>query len=83
MENEPVVGGEVTYVDPVGKPHKSLVTAVWHTEFGVGNPPGLNLVYVSGDEAREDTYGRQIERVTSVVHRSGQPAAGNYWIEKQ
>jgi len=41
--------------------------------------PGCNLVCVSGDVAKTDPYGRQIERATSVVHRSKQAAHGNFW----
>lgn len=41
--------------------------------------PGCNLVYVSSDQMKKDPYGRQIERATSVVHKSKQPAGGNFW----
>lgn len=44
-------------------------------------PPSLNLVFVSDDMAKDDSYGRQIERETSVVHQSRQPAHGNFWQE--
>ena len=56
--------------------------------------PSVNLVFVSGDEAKDDQYGRQIERDTfigcladaierdtSVVHRMNQSAHGNYWTQ--
>jgi hypothetical protein len=39
-----------------------------------------NLVWVSGDEKRKDSYGRQIVRESSVVHKGSQPAHGNYWL---
>jgi hypothetical protein len=56
------------------------VTCWWETGYPTGNPNrGCNLIFVSGDPAKDDTYGRQIERETSVIHRSGQPAPGNYW----
>lgn len=42
-------------------------------------PPSINVVYVSNDEAQNDSYGRQIARSTSVPHRSVQPAHGYYW----
>jgi hypothetical protein len=29
--------------------------------------------------ATTNSYGRQIERQTSIVHQSNQPAHGNYW----
>lgn len=44
-------------------------------------PPSLNLVFVSDDTSKDDSYGRQIERETSIVHQSRQPAHGNYWKE--
>lgn len=43
--------------------------------------PSLNLVFVSEDKDRDDTYGRQIERQTSIPHRTNQAAHGNYWME--
>lgn len=74
--NEPKIGDAVVFVDPVGVKHSAVVTAVWPQ---YGNPPGLNLVYASDDEAKSDTYGRQIERSTSVVHESKQAAHGMFW----
>jgi hypothetical protein len=41
--------------------------------------PGCNLIFISGDPARKDSCGRQTEHSTSVVHKSNQPAHGNYW----
>lgn len=32
-----------------------------------------------GDESRTDPYGRQVERETSIVHESAQPADGMFW----
>jgi hypothetical protein len=39
-----------------------------------------NLVWISGDEQRTDSYGRQLIRESSVVHKGSQPAHGNYWV---
>jgi hypothetical protein len=39
----------------------------------------INVAYVSGDEARTDTYGRQLERSTSVLHQGASPAHGYFW----
>lgn len=39
-----------------------------------------NLVWISGDEKRTDSYGRQLIRESSVVHKGSQPAHGNYWV---
>ncbi len=73
------IGDHVVYVDEVGGEHSALVTAVW------GDPdadsPSLNVVYVVHDEAKTDSYGRQIERATSRVHQSRQGAHGAYWRE--
>lgn len=33
------------------------------------------------DEGQTDTYGRKIERFTSVMHRNYQEAHGNYWYD--
>ena len=70
------VGDTVVYHDPKGNPHNALVTANW------GGPneanPLLNLVFVSGDETRTDSFGRQIERPTSTPHKS-HGVHGNYW----
>lgn len=68
----PKIGMPVVYVDPVGQAHAALVTAVWGEK-------GVNLVYVTRDESKTDTYGRQIERNTSCLHQSLQAAHGNYW----
>jgi hypothetical protein len=74
------IGDAVIFVDPFGKPRPALVTAVWgQYATPTSSAPGVNLVIVSEDAARDDTYGRQIERSTSVVHQSNQPAHGNYW----
>lgn len=72
------VGDRVAYFDEKGRPRNALVTAVW-PDMADDGPPGLNLVTVSMDEEREDSYGRQIERPTSVVHVQEQPAPGRYW----
>lgn len=66
------VGEAVVYYNPVGKPHPAIVTAVW-------NPPMVNVVFVSSDEARTDSYGRQVERSTSLYHKSQTQVHGNYW----
>ncbi len=72
------VGGRVTYVDHFGQAREALITAIW------GDPeskPAINVVFVSNDTAREDSWGRQIERDSSVVHESHQQAHGNFWRE--
>jgi len=69
------VGDLVVYHDPTGKAFNALLTAAYA---GTENPTS-NLVYVSGDEAETDPYGRQIKRESSVSHKSNNQAHGRYW----
>jgi hypothetical protein len=71
----------IVYVDPKGVRHSALATTWWGLDHhkAAGTQPGCNLLWVSGDETKTDPYGRQIERATSVVHKSSNPAPGNYW----
>lgn len=77
MEREVAVGQVVVFHDSRNRPHQALVTCVWNPGELVST--GVNVVFVSLDEERSDSYGRQIERETSVVHGSCQPAHGHYW----
>ncbi len=81
MERTYSPGELVTFVDENSVPHRALVTCWFGGEpdGAEGKPWGCNVVYVSVDPQREDTYGRQMERATSVVHKVSQPAGGNYW----
>jgi hypothetical protein len=62
----------VIWHDSVGKSYEALVTAVWSQHC-------INLVFVSGDESRQDSCGRQIERQTSASHKDQQRVHGFYW----
>jgi hypothetical protein len=69
------------YVETFG-----LVTAVHGSGYERGDdwiPPLVNVVYVSPDASKGDSYGRQIERnMTSVNHKintQGMPKAGYYY----
>lgn len=67
------VGQTVTFVDPVGKHRAALITAAWSYSC-------VNMVLVSEESTRTDSYGRQIERVTSISHASTPGRApGNFW----
>ena len=70
------VGDAVIYTDRFGKDANALIVTAW----AKGNC-AVNLVHVSLDETKTDNagYGRQIERQSSVVHKSSQGAHGNYW----
>ena len=72
-----VVGSPVVYVDPVGRQHAALVTAIR------GEPkdcPLINLVYVNHDGSSTDSYGRQIARQTSLHHRTAYAVHGQYYM---
>ncbi len=85
MERKYDLNARIVYVDPKGERHSALVTVWWTGSdpipeyVSATGEPGCNLVFVSNDPDRRDPYGRQLERATSVVHKSKQPAAGNYW----
>jgi hypothetical protein len=68
------IGDSVIFIDSLRNELPALVTAVWSL-------PCINVVYVSTDTNKGDTYGRQIERMTSVIHKScqGEVAFGNCW----
>lgn len=68
----PMVGETVVFHDPTGRPHNALITNVWSNTM-------INLVHMSGDAERQDSYGRQIERVTSLQHKSVNSVHGFYW----
>lgn len=76
-------GSHVIYVNEFGVPHEAVVTQDWSygKEFDPigGALPSINVVFVTKDEAKTDSYGSQIQRETSVVHRKNQSAHGRYW----
>lgn len=84
MERQLNIGDPVIFVDSTRVAHHALVTCVFDPSATWGEKdgkplPGCNILYVHEDPARDDPYGRQIERETSVVHQSWQPGGGNYW----
>jgi hypothetical protein len=75
METQAVLGETVIYTDPSGVDCTALVTAVW-------SDTCINVIFVSKDQSKRDSYGRQIERATSVGHPSiygDQAVHGNYY----
>lgn len=76
MDQELKVGDAIVFIDEHRQSHEALVTKVW---VSVGNMPGVNLVFVVNDESKTDNYGRQIDRRTSIVHLSQQPARASCW----
>ena len=85
MEREYRVGQPVIFVDAFGKKHDALITTWWNGQQTIESylsqygDPGCNLLYVESDELKTDSYGRQIVRQTSVIHKSKQAANGNYY----
>jgi hypothetical protein len=76
------IGSSIVFVDAKAQRHNALVTIVWNQVESYrsdAGEPGCNLVFISGDADRNDSCGRQMERQTSVVHKSKQPAHGMYW----
>ena len=73
------IGQHVIYVDSQRRQQPALVQQWWPQMSGEGEFPGCNLVVVSFDSNKDDSYGRQIEHFTSITHKTVQPADGNYW----
>ena len=88
------VGDPIEFVDQQGRSHAALVTEVHgtyghscgtlpkHDEEGEtvwGGHPPINVLYVTKEEGKRDSWGAQIERSSSVVHREHQGASGLYW----
>lgn len=74
------VGSHVKFVDPYAVEHDAIVTTLFDNNDPEKYPnPSVNVVYASSDDSKTDQYGRQIERNTSVVHKSNQFAHGMYW----
>lgn len=85
-QNIPQVGQVVKAVTVDYVEVDALVTAVHGTGYEVGGvhmQPLINVVYVSPDAEKRDSYGRQIMRdLTSLQHYSateGMPRRGRYW----
>lgn len=78
----PLVEDSIVFHDPNGKPHNAIATAIHGDKESFekhGSVPCINLVFASGDQNKQDQYGRQLERESSVVHKSSHNAHGNYW----
>lgn len=69
------VGDVVTYRDEKGVDHNALVTVV----HGNTAQSCINVVYLSSDETQRDSWGRQIERASSVQKKSEVTAHGRYF----
>lgn len=69
---KPEVGDHVIWVDSRGGNHNALIQTVW-------SDTCINVVFISGDENRKDSFGRQIEHATSCTHVSRMSVHGFYW----
>lgn len=67
----------ILFVDENGLQHNALVQWI----HGTVEDPTINLVHLAADEAKKDTYGRQVEKRTSVQHKNRTTASGMYWVE--
>lgn len=85
MDRQYKPGQIVLFTDENGKTHNAIVTCFHYGYNSVEEhksrhgEPCINLVYTSSDERKEDCYGRQLERNTSVVHKSHQWANGMFY----
>lgn len=76
MDKDVKIGDRVTYVDPERKSHNAIVICVFSRTDGL--EPPINVVMVDPDPKKDDSWGRQIVRETSVSYKS-QAAPGRYW----
>ncbi len=88
MERTLKAGDPVIFTDEQRVDHHALVTTVHLAgghdfsshEKAYGQPPCINLLYVTCDERKVDQYGQQIERKSSVTWRNpSQRVAGGYF----
>lgn len=77
MERMLEIGSAIVYIDPYRKRHNALATNVFR-QMNSGKD-GCNLLFVVDEAAKTDPYGHQIERATSQVHLSAQPAKAGCW----
>lgn len=89
---QPKIGDVVIFFDQFGMEHNALLTNVFgerrittfkeegkETVTEQVTNPCVNVLLVSPDKQREDSYGRQIERQTSCSHYSSSSAWGNFY----
>lgn len=79
MDEQLTIGGPCIYTDPKGRDHAAVVTNGFGADGKISKSAAINVAYVSDDTSRTDTFGRQLERETSVQHQSIQTAAGRFW----
>lgn len=72
-------GEVVVFVDENSQEHLALITRDFGSAAAPKESTSVNLVYVASNEERTDSYGRQIQRATSVPHQTSQAAPGYFW----
>jgi hypothetical protein len=82
MERRYEVGAHIIYIDEYRRQHNAVVLIWWLP--GKDSPysedwAACNLVMADPDPQKEDSYGRQIRRETSVPHLTANPAKGCCW----
>lgn len=73
----PNVCDPIKFVDEHGVEHNALIQHI----HGTVEDPTINLIHLSSDPSKYDSYGRQSEKRTSVQHKNRTTAAGMYWVE--
>lgn len=84
------IGDPVIFIDSVRREHSAILTNIFGEVrtiqqmvngelVDVKQIPCANLVFVSSDESKQDSYGRQLERATSCVHISSNSAGAYCW----
>ena len=83
MKETIVTGDVVKWVDEHGEAHNALVIHVWGQSEYEGNPPPINLVYVSQAPAlASDQFGnRGFILETLVPHEVNQLPSGQFWFK--
>jgi len=76
------VGDHVVFADQQGRHQNAIVICVfgknsWDEESDFG--PTINVLFADQNPEREDSYGRQSKRETSVPHKGGSTAHGYWW----
>lgn len=78
MDETTQIGGRCIYTDTHGVDHDALVTNGFGAN-GIGKSAAINVAYVSDDQTRLDSYGRQLEREASVQHQHLVSTHGRFW----
>lgn len=84
------IGDPVIWIDSVRQEHAGIITNIFGEVRTVKEMQGevlvevlrypvINVVFISSDESKQDSYGRQLERATSASHISTNSASAYCW----